>query len=290
MKKALKYWLSGFIVIASAAGQSASGQSGRGHASKRATDNPATTSGDMLPGLPVRAKVIDYSDKDLVPIQTEIRFTTLIVLPKDEQILDYTCGDKELWVINGSQNFAYVKPAKAGARTNLNLVTASGNVYSFLLSEVSESPHAEPDLKVFVNLKDDAMLTAARSGPRFVSAQELESYRQQLEAAKDETRKVKQTTQNAIDNGIHQFVTNVRFAYQFEAGKAPFHVRAMYHDDRFTYIQARPEETPTLYEIKDGKPNLVDFEYRDGVYVVRKILDRGYLTIGKQKLAFRREE
>ena len=41
---------------------------------------------------------------------------------------------------------------------------------------------------------------------------------------------------------------------------------------------------------RDGKPNLVDFEYRDGVYVVGKILDRGYLVIGKQKLGFTREE
>ena len=64
----------------------------------------------------------------------------------------------------------------------------------------------------------------------------------------------------------------------------------MYHDDRFTYIQARPEETPTLYEMKDGKPSLVNFEYRDGVYVVGKILDRGYLVVGKQKQVFIREE
>jgi len=58
----------------------------------------------------------------------------------------------------------------------------------------------------------------------------------------------------------------------------------------FTYIQARPEETPTLYETKDGQPNLVNFDYKDGVYVVGKILDRGYLVIGKQKWGFLREE
>ena len=63
-------------------------------------------------------------------------------------------------------------------------------------------------------------------------------------------------------------MANVRFPYHFEAGKKPFSVRAMYHDDRFTYIQARPEETPTLYELKDGQPNLVNFTYKDGVYVI----------------------
>ena len=122
----------------------------------------------------------------------------------------------------------------------------------------------------------------------------LESNRQLVASGeikiKDETRQVKQATQAAIDNGISRFVSNVRFPYRFEAGKKPFFVRAMYHDDKFTYVQARPEESPTLYEIKDGKPNLVNFDYKNGVYVVDKILDRGYLVIGKQKLGFLREE
>jgi type IV secretory pathway VirB9-like protein len=245
---------------------------------------------DIAPSVSRMAKVIDYGEKDVIPVKTKLRFSTLIVLPKTEQILDFICGDKELWVVNGNQNFAYVKPAKAGAQTNLNLVTASGNVYSFLLSEVSEIPRAEPDFKVFVELKDDSMLAASRSAPKFVAAQELDALKQQMAAAKDEARQVKQSEQAAIDKGIHQFVSNVRFAYHFEAGKKPFNVRAMYHDDRFTYIQARPEETPTLYEIKDGKPNLVNFDYRDGAYVASKILDRGYLAVGKQKLGFTREE
>src|SRR5262249_29882274 len=107
---------------------------------------------------------------------------------------------------------------------------------------------------------------------------------------KEETRKAREASQAAIDSGISRFVSNVRFPYRFEAGKKPFFVRAMYHDEKFTYIQARPEETPTLYEIKDSKPNLVNFDYKNGVYVVDKILDRGYLVIGNHKLGFTREE
>jgi type IV secretion system protein VirB9 len=139
-------------------------------------------------------------------------------------------------------------------------------------------------------LKDDAMLAASRSGPKFVSAQALEQYKDELQRARQETTQVKATEQAAIRQGVSQFVSQVRFSYRFEAGKKPFFVRAMYHDDRFTYIQARPEETPTLYELKDGQPNLVNFDYKDGVYVVGKILDKGYLVIGKQKLAFTSED
>jgi type IV secretory pathway VirB9-like protein len=240
--------------------------------------------------VPPAAKVIAYGQHDVIRINAKLRYTTLIVLPKSEQILDFTCGDKDFWVIDGNQNFAHVKPAKAGARTNINLVTASGNVYSFVFVEVSEMPDLEPDLKIFVELKDDAMTQAASGAPRFVSVQELEKYRQQAQAARDETQTVMQGSRAAIDSGISHFISNVRFPYRYEAGKRPFYVRAMYHDEKFTYLQARPEETPTLYEIKDGKPNLVNFEYKDGVYTVGKILDRGYLVVGKQKMGFVREE
>jgi type IV secretory pathway VirB9-like protein len=253
---------------------------------KTAAIAPDAPPADVQP----EAKVIQYSEKDVVKIKTRLRYTTLIVLPKSEQILDYTCGDKEFWVVNGNQNFAYVKPAKAGAETNLNLVTASGNIYSFVLNEISETPNAQADLKVFVELSSQPMTEAAGAPPKFVSAQVAEDYRQQADIAKEETKQVKQSAQAAIDFGISKFITNVRFPYRFEAGRKPFFVRSMYHDDKFTYIQARPEETPTLYEVKDGKPNLVNFDYKDGIYVVGKILDEGYLAIGKQKLGFERQE
>jgi type IV secretory pathway VirB9-like protein len=234
--------------------------------------------------------VVRYGEKDVVKVKTKLRYTTLIILPKGEEILDFTCGDKEFWVVNGAQNFAHIKPAKAGAETNLNLITASGNIYSFVLREVSELPNTEPDLKVFIELEDESMASAASGTPKFVSHEVVDKYRHQAEIAEKATREAKESAQAAIDTGISKFLSNVRFPYRFEAGKKPFFVRAMYHDDKFTYIQARPEETPTLYEVKDGKPNLVNFTYKDGVYVIDKILDEGYLAVGKQKLGFERQE
>jgi type IV secretion system protein VirB9 len=50
---------------------------------------------------------------------------------------------------------------------------------------------------------------------------------------------------------------------------------------------AAPEK-PTLYELKDGKPSLINFQLASGVYVVPKILDAGYLAIGKKKATFTR--
>ena len=42
---------------------------------------------------PQGAKVVSYGEKDVIAVKAKVRFTTLIVLPKQEQILDFTCGD-----------------------------------------------------------------------------------------------------------------------------------------------------------------------------------------------------
>jgi type IV secretion system protein VirB9 len=239
----------------------------------------------------VAARVVQYGERDVVPIRTRVRFTTLIVLPKTEQIMDFVCGDKEYWVVNGAQNFAYVKPAKAGGRTNLNLVTASGNVYSFLLNEVADG---QPDLKLFIQPSDESMISALNGPPRFVPAQQVEDFRQQAEVARTQARDAKQAAQAALESQVSNFrsdyPTKMKFAYRFERDKKPFDVTAIFHDDKFTYIQANPEETPALYEIKDGKPNLINFDFRGGTYIVDKILDSGYLVVGKQRLPFARQE
>ena len=94
--------------------------------------------------------------EDVVAVRAKVRFSTLLVLPDNEEILDFTTGDKEFWIINGAHNLCYVHPAKAGIRSNLNLITASGHVYSFLLTEISSEPNAQPDLKLFVEPKENS--------------------------------------------------------------------------------------------------------------------------------------
>src|SRR6201982_399924 len=102
------------------------------------------------------ARFVKYGKEDIVPVHAKLRFSTLIVLPDDEEILDFTTGDREFWIINGAHNLCYVHPAQAGIRSNLNLITASGNVYSFLLTEISSEPNAQPDLKLFVQPKESS--------------------------------------------------------------------------------------------------------------------------------------
>ena len=88
-----------------------------------------------------------------------------------------------------------------------------------------------------------------------------------------------------------EYPGKLRFDYTYkpQAAKSPFLVSAIYHDDKFTYIKCSAQEKPTIYELKDGKPNLVNFDFESGVYVIPKIVDHGYLAAGKQKINFNRE-
>jgi len=132
------------------------------------------------------ARVVKYSQNDIIPIQAKVRFSTLIVLPADEEILDFTTGDKDFWIINGTHNLCYLHPAQSGIRSNLNLVTASGHVYSFLLNEISKEPDSEPDLKVFVMPNDESSVAGSAAPARYVRASELEAYKSEVTELRDQ--------------------------------------------------------------------------------------------------------
>jgi type IV secretory pathway VirB9-like protein len=230
---------------------------------------------------------VSYNPRSVVRINAKLRFTTMIILPESEQILDFVCGDKEFWVVSGTQNLAYVKPAKAGASTNLNLVTASGNVYSFLLTEGT----AEADLKLYV-VPDRSMKGVGEGARKFYAAAEVDELRHTADAAKKEAEAARDGAAKTIDERVNAFKasypTHLNFPFRFKANEKPFFVTAIYTDGTFTYIKSDAPELPALYEVRDGAPNLVNFQVDHGVYVVAKILESGYLSIGKQTLAFQR--
>jgi type IV secretion system protein VirB9 len=242
------------------------------------------------------ARVVKYGQNDIVPVKAKLRFSTLIILPEKEEILDFTTGDKEFWIVNGAHNLCYLHPAQAGIRTNLNLITASGHVYSFLLEEVSKEPNAEPDLKIFLEPKEQSSIGASVFGQRFVSASEAEAYKRELQTLRDQSNAQVQAAETSAKTQVEKFrseyPSKLQFDYRFEskATAQPFLVSAIYRDDAFTYIKCAASEKPAIYEVKDGKPNLINFDLVNGTYIVPKIVDSGYLAIGKKKLAFTRQQ
>lgn len=227
-----------------------------------------------------QARTVKYASKDIISISTRPKFSSLILLPEQERILDFVIGDRDAWVLEGTKNFAYLKPTKSGLETSMNLITAAGNIYTFYCTSSDER---QPDLKLFVEPSEEKLLSAMNGTPRFILASDADQLRQaaslQVQAAQQ------QSNQFRADYPVK----NVKADYKFEKNKKPFKVSAIYHDDKFTYIHSWAQEKPTLFEIRDGSPTLINFTLDNGVYVVEHIVDKGYLAIGKHKLNFERE-
>jgi type IV secretory pathway VirB9-like protein len=222
---------------------------------------------------------VTASDRSVIPLSTKLRYTTMVVLPQDEEILDVICGDRDFWVISASQNIAHVKPAKDGATTNLNLVTASGAIYSFLLTE---SKAAQPDLKVYVT----ADPSIVRGKPKYYSATQVSALQGELSEAKAGIQLANARSEDTIASFRRDYPATLAFAYGTPKYEKPFFVRSIWHDGQFTYIRSDARELPTLYELRDGQPSLVNFQVQNGTYVIPKVLDRGYLALGKERFAF----
>jgi type IV secretory pathway VirB9-like protein len=225
-------------------------------------------------------------DEDIIPLHSSVRETTLIVLPASEKAMGVFCGDKTYWnvdVIPGAERYIAVKPSKAGISTDVHIVTDHKNSYTFQAVEGGNGPVA---LKLFVKPADASSLEKL---PAFVSASEVAGLKQQLADTQAALKKVQDTSAARVKAKSEQvradYPDTMQFSYNFKKDKPPFNVEAVWHDDKFTYIRAHPQEAPALYEVKDGKPNLIQFELRpDGLYFVPKILDRAYLQIGRQRL------
>src|SRR5712671_2848262 len=228
------------------------------------------------------ARTVQYHSQDIVAIRAKVKYTTLIELPTTEKIMEAATGDKDFWIVDVVGNFCFVHPAKQGISSNLNLITDKGNIYSFTLQDISGSTTAAPDLKVIVEPADHSAIVAASGPPQFVPAAQLDQSRQQLAALQSH---VEQT----VDEYKSAYPTRLKFDYVYKPNEAPFNIQSIYHDDRFTYIKTNASEKFSVYEMKDGKPNLVTYDLREGTYIIPKIMDNGYVELGKKRMEFTRK-
>ena len=227
------------------------------------------------------ARIVQYHAQDIVPIRAKVKYTTLIEVPPTEKIMEAATGDKDFWIVDVVGNFCFVHPAKPGISSNLNLITDKGNIYSFTLQDISASS-AEPDLKVIIEPADRSSIVAASGPPQFVPAAQLEASKQQLAALQSHVTQ-------AVDEYKSAYPTELKFDYVYKRNEAPFDIQSIYHDDKFTYIKTNAPEKFSVYEMKDGKPNLITYDLRDGMYIIPKVMDSGYVELGKKRMDFTRK-
>lgn len=228
-----------------------------------------------------------------IPITTQVRHTTTVVLPREEAIVDVVAGDAEFWDVSASAHVAYVKPLEAGIASNVTLVAASGQVWALL---VIESSDADPDLVVYVDgPASPAPAVVRQDALNVVSGRELLAHQAEEQAALAERQAIEEATATEVaaiwaehDAAQAQWETDyprqLRFPYRLDLAAAapPFAVDAIWHDGRFTYLRTRAQELPALYEQDDTEaPRLVSYDVvDDGLYVTDHVLGAGRLQLG----------
>jgi type IV secretory pathway VirB9-like protein len=228
------------------------------------------------------ARTVQYHSQDIIPIHAKLKYTTLIEVPPTEKIMEAATGDKDFWIVDVVGNFCFVHPARAGISSNLNLITDKGNIYSFTLQDVSGTSEA-PDLKVLVEPADRSSIVAASGPPQFVPAAQLEQSKEQLAALQSHVSQ-------AVDEYKSSYQAQLKFDYVYKTNEPPFDIQSIYHDDKFTYIKTTAPEKFSVYQMKDGKPDLITYELRDGTYIIPKVMDSGYVELGKKRMDFTRKD
>jgi len=237
----------------------------------------------------------DTPGQTVFEIATRVRHTTVITLPAHETILDFVVGDAEYWHLSGSANIAFLKPLEADVTTNIALVCESGRIYSFLVSERSDAGRAHLVVR-FGGSGADAGPAAIAMGadgahqPAFVPRSSIEGYQALAERAQLEVAEARAEAQEQIAAFRSDYPTRLRWPYRLDedAVRWPFLVEGMWHDGEFTYLRSLAQETPALYEMKDGEPSLVPYDLtEDGLYVVRRIIGAGWLQIGEERVRWR---
>jgi hypothetical protein len=119
----------------------------------------------------------------------------------------------------------------------------------------------------------------------------LEKAKQEAAAAKAAQAAELKAEASKAETYRSQYPGSLQFDFTWDEKKGKeLGLQQIWHDDKFTYLRGQFQETPVLYETKDGKGSLVNFDYNAGLYTVPKELDNGYLAIGKKRVDFHRSQ
>jgi len=255
---------------------------------------PSQTLPPLTPSAPRTVVVIESQTPPLV--RAALLQSTLIVLPEQEKVATVFGGDTASWVFDGghvASRFVSIKPKIADSSTDVHIISDHGNEYTFQLKEISSDSDHHFDSKVFVQPGDRGSKEKLIQLPVFVPAAEvndkLDRLRKELDEAKAAAEKERQEADKEAEQYRSTYPGKLHFDYAWDQKRgSKLGLEEIWRDDKFTYLCGHFQEPPVVYELKDGKGSLINFDFANGLYTLPKMLDQGYLAIGKQRMDFRR--
>jgi type IV secretory pathway VirB9-like protein len=253
-----------------------------------------TSQAALVPNAPRTLVVLETQAPPI--IRAALLQSTLIVLPEQEKVATVFGGDTASWIFDGghvASRFISIKPKVANSSTDVHIVSDHGNEYTLQLKEITGDADPHFDSKVFLEPGDRQAREKLIQLPVFLPASEVQEkidrFQKEAEAAKSAATAEQKHAQREIEQYRSSYPSKLHFDYAWDRAKAnKLGLAEIWRDDRFTYLRGHFQEPPALYEVKDGKGSLINFDFSNGLYTVPKTLDQGYLAIGKQRLDFRR--
>ena len=231
------------------------------------------------PTAPASARY-PHQASSLITLQTRLRYTTMVRPPRRR-------GDSRRHLrrqgLLGHQRDAQhrAREAREGGRRHKH-ESGDGQRRGLLVPPDREERrrHARPQ-----GVRDCRSECAAGQAEVLQrrTGRELQTELTEARAAADAANR---RTTEALAAYQQEYPGKLQFVYGPLRYAKPFLVRSIWHDGQFTYIKADATELPALYEVKDGKPALVNFQVQNGTYIVPKVLDHGYLSLGKERFEF----
>jgi type IV secretion system protein VirB9 len=240
---------------------------------------------------------VTVGERSVVPIHVCQLQATILVLPEHELTRNTVVSDTENWILETTASkqasrFVTVKVKKPlTAETPLTVITDHDSSYTFKLMLGTE--HC--DSKVFVDADSQLTKRIAETRP-WASPDDVDRMKAEIEQARKGAQDASLKAETQVEAFRSTYPAKLRFDYKFDEKTAEkMGIHSIFHDSKFTYVSANPQETPALFEIKDGKPSMIAFDFRDGLYSTARIIDQGYLAVGgngngkhQEKLEFTR--
>ena len=229
-----------------------------------------------------------------ITVMTRVRHVSTVVLPETAEIVEVVAGDPEYWDVSVAAHLVFVRPLVEGARSNVVLLTAAGDVVPVA---VVESADAAVDAVVQVETpagasanggpvlatRDAAAATAQRAAEAWEAVAAAEGQAaERVEAART-------AAQDRLDASREAYPRRLQFDYRWPEAAAdhPWLVEGMWHDGRRTYLRTRAL-SPVLHERTDGElePVAVSAVHDGVLHVVPRVLGAGALEVGGERLGW----
>lgn len=237
-----------------------------------------------------KSRALDYTEGGDIPhLYIQKGYETEVRIDKAESIVAATTGLADFQPsFVGHVAVLKFLGTNVGQKTDLRILCASGNEYSFVVEEVSKRHDVQADLNVFVKSEDDEAKRAMLAPPKLFTADQVAAIQAREKDAQEALQREQDQHKSDASKAALSELTKLDCSYRFYDRKGEDFQPSACTDNRFTTVTVHTQEVPSFYELRDGKESLVQATYSDGHYVIPKVISDGELSVGKSRVKFKK--